>query len=127
MRITTADYTSLPFWWTPMDRRRRFITQLLVVSVENRLGSVASAAHNSWFAPQNAPDEWHQICSHPFFGPIDFTLLERRQVQPPYVPRIATSMDTSYFDDFDEADADGREEGLVNLDGTLMSEGIVSW
>ena len=36
-------------------------------------------------------------------------------------------MDTSYFDDFDEADADGREEGLVNLDGTLMSEGIVSW
>merc|ERR1712013_603755 len=38
------------------------------------------------------------VRSQPFFKPIDFTRLERRQVVPPYKPKLKTPMDVSYFD-----------------------------
>jgi len=38
------------------------------------------------------------VRSQPFFKPIDFTRLERRQVVPPYKPKLKNPMDVSYFD-----------------------------
>jgi len=38
------------------------------------------------------------VRTQPFFKPIDFNRLERRQVIPPYKPKLKNPMDVSYFD-----------------------------
>merc|ERR1712106_130389 len=38
------------------------------------------------------------VRNQPFFKPIDFNKLERRQVIPPYKPKLKNPMDVSYFD-----------------------------
>lgn len=38
------------------------------------------------------------VRTQPFFKPIDFNKLERRQVIPPYKPKLKNPMDVSYFD-----------------------------
>ena len=51
----------------------------------------------------NAP----QVRRHPFFRPIDFVALERREIPAPYVPTITSPTDTSNFDfESDDSDSD---------------------
>jgi len=38
------------------------------------------------------------VRSQPFFKPIDFIKLEKRQILPPYKPKLKNPMDVSYFD-----------------------------
>ncbi|KAL9880196.1 uncharacterized protein LOC119644546 isoform X1 [Glossina fuscipes] len=38
------------------------------------------------------------ICGHIFFRPIDWILLEKRQIEPPFRPQVKHPLDTQYFD-----------------------------
>lgn len=42
----------------------------------------------------------NEVKEHPFFAGIDFKDSVRR-IQPPYIPKIQNSMDTSHFDTID--------------------------
>merc|ERR1711879_1098526 len=39
-----------------------------------------------------------EIRHQPFFKPIDFAKLERKQISPPYKPKLKNPLDVSYFD-----------------------------
>lgn len=39
-----------------------------------------------------------ELFQHPFFKPIDFDLLERKEIQPPFIPKLNHPLDVSYFD-----------------------------
>ena len=63
-----------------------------------------------------------QIKSHPFFYGVDWNAL--RHIEPPFVPRLQSSTDTSYFptDDFgnvpdqlDQVEGVGAEKDLAFL------------
>ena len=58
---------------------------LLVKNKDKRLGCVANIGEIA-------------INKHPFFSPIDWDKLERRQVQPPVKPDIKSPTDVSNFD-----------------------------
>ncbi|XP_055383056.1 serine/threonine-protein kinase pakA isoform X1 [Condylostylus longicornis] len=46
----------------------------------------------SQYSPQG------DILVHPFFAPIDWELLEKRQIEPPFKPQVKHPLDTKYFD-----------------------------
>lgn len=66
------------------------ILQLLVKDVSKRLGCMRGGAGD--------------VKAHPFFRAVDWERLRRREVAPPWRPRIANALDTSNFDDYDETD-----------------------
>lgn len=66
------------------------ILQLLVKDVSKRLGCMRGGAGD--------------VKAHPFFRTVDWERLRRREVAPPWRPRIANALDTSNFDDYDETD-----------------------
>lgn len=39
------------------------------------------------------------VCDQPFFKPIDFAKLERKDIAPPYRPKLRHPLDVSYFDE----------------------------
>ena len=64
-------------------------------------------AHRRPLRPQ--PDQKRRLdCGrareHALFGELDFAALARRQLTPPFVPKVASTTDTQYFDQ------SGREE-----------------
>ncbi|XP_076175932.1 ribosomal protein S6 kinase alpha-5 isoform X2 [Ptiloglossa arizonensis] len=68
---------------------RDFILRLLVKDPRQRLGG--------------GPDDARELKDHPFFRkappPFSWQSLERRQIPPPFVPRITHELDTSNFSD----------------------------
>ncbi|XP_076230989.1 ribosomal protein S6 kinase alpha-5 isoform X2 [Calliopsis andreniformis] len=68
---------------------RDFILRLLVKDPRQRLGG--------------GPDDAKELKEHPFFKkappPFSWEALERRQIPPPFVPRITHELDTSNFSD----------------------------
>jgi RAC serine/threonine-protein kinase len=44
------------------------------------------------------PDDAQSVKMHPFFAPIDWQKLERREVASPYQPKVKDDTDTSIFD-----------------------------
>lgn len=44
------------------------------------------------------PDDALEICQQPFFKPIDWEKLYRKEIEPPYKPSVQSETDTSYFD-----------------------------
>ncbi|VDM72145.1 unnamed protein product, partial [Strongylus vulgaris] len=38
------------------------------------------------------------VCQQPFFKPIDWEKLYRKEIEPPYKPSVQSETDTSYFD-----------------------------
>lgn len=63
---------------------KQILLLLLEKSPANRLG-VSESIHGD-------------VRAQPFFKPIDFNKLEKRQVIPPYKPKLKNPMDVSYFD-----------------------------
>jgi classical protein kinase C len=51
-----------------------------------------------------------QTKAHAFFEAIDFQALEQQRVPPPFLPKIASPMDTSNFHDFSDSDEDDDSE-----------------
>ncbi|KAI6218034.1 AGC/AKT protein kinase [Aphelenchoides fujianensis] len=43
-------------------------------------------------------DDWQEIKIQSFFAPIDWELLYRKKIPPPFKPKLNTECDTSYFD-----------------------------
>ncbi|XP_012289239.1 ribosomal protein S6 kinase alpha-5 isoform X2 [Orussus abietinus] len=68
---------------------RNFITRLLVKDPRQRLGG--------------GPRDAKELKEHPFFKkappPFSWEALEKRQIPPPFVPRITHELDTSNFSD----------------------------
>jgi len=63
---------------------KQILLLLLEKNPANRLG-VSESIHGD-------------VRTQPFFKPIDFNKLEKRQVVPPYKPKLKNPMDVSYFD-----------------------------
>ncbi|GMF22281.1 unnamed protein product [Phytophthora lilii] len=62
-----------------------FLAGLLHKDVNRRLG--------------NGPNGMQEIFDHPFFANISWHRLETKQVAPPIVPKLASELDTSNFED----------------------------
>lgn len=43
-------------------------------------------------------DDAQEVQRHPFFGPLDWDMIMRREVAPPWEPNVVGSLDTSQFD-----------------------------
>lgn len=56
-----------------------------------------------------------EIMSHPFFEDIDWEKLERREIKPPYVPKVKKEDDVKYIADnwLDEGIDDSPELGIL--------------
>lgn len=44
------------------------------------------------------PNDAAEITGHPFFYGMDFEALLRKEIEPPFIPNLASDTDTSYFD-----------------------------
>src|SRR5256884_8309184 len=62
---------------------RNFVKGLLNRNPKHRLGAI---------------DDAKELMSHPFFHDIDWEALSRKNVIPPFKPKLKSVMDTSYFD-----------------------------
>ena len=47
----------------------------------------------------NGPSGMQELFAHPFFAPIDWYQLSTKQEVPPYVPTVASPLDTSNFEE----------------------------
>jgi serine/threonine protein kinase len=89
----------LSFPWFYNGEAREFITELLAVDAEAR---------------PTAAD----LLDHPFFAAhVDWLALERRELEPPYVPKLESEYDTSNFDDYEEDDDDNGESFVTDQGG----------
>ncbi|KHN79910.1 Serine/threonine-protein kinase sgk-1 [Toxocara canis] len=59
------------------------LNKLLHKDCEKRLGSI---------------DDFREIKSHSFFTPIDFDKLQRKELKPPFIPKIKDDLDVSQID-----------------------------
>lgn len=77
----------MPGYLSPMVRD--FITRLLVKDPRRRLGG--------------GPSDANELKRHPFFmnapPPFSWEALERKEIEPPFIPRIRDELDTSNFSD----------------------------
>ncbi len=80
---------------------RNVISALLHKDPDARLGSLAAGGLHSG---------GRQVRRHPFFQPIDFVALERREIPAPFVPTITSATDTSNFDFEEDSDDDEDDE-----------------
>jgi protein kinase A len=83
-----------PPWCDPL--AKDLIRRLLTPDLSRRYG--------------NLRDGVLDVKCHPWFDPIDWNALWRRDVTPPYVPDVYSEDDTSHFDDYDEDYEDYGEE-----------------
>jgi serine/threonine protein kinase len=68
--------------------------------------------------PENRFCEFNEIKTHPFFEGIDWTMLEKKEVIPPFKPKITGPMDLRNFDkNFTD------ERAAESIDVANMSEG----
>ncbi|KAK6753347.1 hypothetical protein RB195_012753 [Necator americanus] len=63
---------------------KQLLTGLLFKDPSQRLGG--------------GPDDALEVCQQPFFKPIDWEKLYRKEIEPPYKPSVQSETDTSYFD-----------------------------
>jgi len=68
------------------------IVKLLVSTPAQRLGSLKRGHRD--------------ISMHPFFKPVDFGDLVRKDIQAPYVPKIMSPTDTSNFEEYEDDNAE---------------------
>ena len=62
------------------------------------------------------------IRDHSFFAPIDWKLLEKRQITPPFVPTLNSPIDLRYFErDFTRASVHGLSESDRNTEKLLKT------
>ncbi|PTD12032.1 Serine/threonine-protein kinase SCH9 [Fusarium culmorum] len=62
---------------------RNFVKGLLNRNPKHRLG---------------ATDDAEELKRHPFFGDVDWTLLTKKLITPPFKPKLKSETDVSYFD-----------------------------
>lgn len=62
---------------------RNFVKGLLNRNPKHRLGATGDA---------------EELKRHPFFGDIDWTLLSKKLITPPFKPKLKSETDVSYFD-----------------------------
>lgn len=62
---------------------RNFVKGLLNRNPKHRLG---------------ATDDAQELMNHPFFGDINWTLLAKKLITPPFKPKLKSETDVSYFD-----------------------------
>lgn len=89
---------------------RNFVKGLLNRNPRHRLGAI---------------DDAKELMGHPFFHDIDWDALSRKEVAPPFKPRLKSPEDTSYFDsEFTDA---AMDQGLLGpLDNGLQSRSLNS-
>ena len=66
------------------------ISKLLTINPAARLGSIKRGSS--------------EVREHPFFAPLNFVKLLRRELPTPHVPQIQGALDTSNYDHYDEPD-----------------------
>lgn len=91
-----------------LDRRKQtalFVLQFMTKNPSMRLGSTALGGESA-------------ILRHPYFKELDWELLNQRQMEPPFRPRIKSKDDVSNFDpDFikEEPILTPIEEGILPM------------
>lgn len=60
------------------------VTRLLIKKPADRLGGGETGGQ--------------EVLAHPFFGSLDLTKLEAKELKPPFVPKISSDTDVSNFD-----------------------------
>jgi len=68
------------------------ISKLLISVPAQRLGSLKKGHRD--------------ISGHPFFKPLEFSALLKKEIKAPYIPNISSPTDTSNFDDYEEDNAE---------------------
>ncbi|KAF1641723.1 UNVERIFIED_CONTAM: Serine/threonine-protein kinase akt-1, partial [Eudyptes robustus] len=63
---------------------RHLLSNLLVKTPGQRLGG--------------GPNDARDIQAHPFFRNVDWEMLYRKEITPPFIPQLSSDTDTSYFD-----------------------------
>ena len=75
---------------------KSFLSQLLVLNPNERLGS--------------GPDGSENVKSHPYFKGINWKDVWQKKIKPPFIPKLKSDTDLRYFDTmFTEEPIDGRE------------------
>ncbi len=83
------------------------------VNPEKRLGS--------------GPTGTDEIKSHRWFSRIDWKALEARLLPAPIMPRLKSLLDTSNFDDFDDAEGDVAAQPPMVANGAAGGDTEVTW
>ncbi|CAD5224739.1 unnamed protein product [Bursaphelenchus okinawaensis] len=63
---------------------QNLLCNLLVKTPSHRLGG--------------GPNDARDIQAHPFFRPVNWEMLYRKEITPPFIPQLKSDTDTSYFD-----------------------------
>lgn len=102
----------MPAWFTP--QARDFVTRLLIKDPNLRLGG--------------GERDGREVQEHEFFSSTDFAKLEKRQIEPPFVPKIVSETDTANFDPYftNEAPQITPPEGSVLPGETAKFDGFES-
>ena len=66
-------------------------------------------------------DGARELMAHSWFASRDWEALLRRDVRPPWVPRVAGPFDTSHFTEQDDEDSDDYEAAEGMLEGMVAS------
>lgn len=109
--ITKGEYSFPMFFGWRFPHAQEIISALLVSDQNTRLGSLAGYLNRGS----------RQVRETRFFNSINFVELERKLIEPPYIPKINSPTDTSHFPPLDEDDDDDDDEydhglGVMPLD-----------
>lgn len=56
------------------------------------------ARRNVPFRLGGGPEDWREIQVQEFFKPVDWEKLYRKEIEPPFKPKLSSDTDTTYFD-----------------------------
>ncbi|KAJ3438013.1 non-specific serine/threonine protein kinase [Anaeramoeba flamelloides] len=97
MILNWKEYLVFPEDIYVSDEARDLILQL-VCAPKDRLG-------------KNGVEE---IKNHPFFNEVDWDTIEKRQMEPLYIPEVSGITDTRHFEDFEDEFSDDEDESFLS-------------
>ncbi|KAJ6233772.1 non-specific serine/threonine protein kinase [Anaeramoeba flamelloides] len=97
MILNWEDYLAFPEDINASDEAKDLILKL-ICAPKDRLG-------------ENGVEE---IKNHPFFNDIDWDLVEKRKMEPLYIPEVSGITDTRHFEDFEDEFSSDSEDSLIS-------------